>query len=1413
MLNIEPIDTAAFAEYLLKSVMLLERDKKRTDYYYKDDASLIPFENSFRIVGEGAKEFGVHGVDFSKGKEEKAIFLNLFHGIDPMDGKTKLVENANLKKDKLTEEDKKKFRKVGYDCCFSSNKPMSIAVMYARSINDKELEMKLVNIHRQAVAYALGEMEKNLTARSGAQGCVKEKNVKGFMMQVDHFDTRPTILHDENGKVILGEDGKPKTVTDPQLHTHTILANYGICEDGKVRALDGLSVVRQIHLGTALFRQKEAELLQQMGLKIVSHRQEDDYGQIKTMDFDMIGVSEEAKTEFSHRRSDIYEYMDEFGVSAQEAVLATRSDKELDYNLLEEEWRERMDTLTAKDRKWIDLEPNKFENQLDEVISDEAMLDLCQHLKHRVAITETDLRTTIAQCLTGHDNAIERTQETLERILNDEDLICSLKDPDELGNPQFCSMKIVQADLHIREYVMAKENSREHNLEPEAVAKAMAAFEAEKAAELKAPIKLSKEQRNAIKVATSSDLTVIAGRAGTGKSWSSRVIADSYKEAGYKVTAVSVANMASLNLQEEALIEGASAAKILYDYEAGKIKFTSKDVILFDEAGMTDILLLEKFVAIAEETGASLKLIGDTQQLSSVGCGNGLKIIEQCVNPKNMATLKDIQRQKEQKDRDIANEFYNMKTKEDSLRQYAALEKYGYVGITTNNDEAFKKIAQEYVDHPKPFKDKLVMASTNESVQQLNKAIQAKYIANGKIGKDPIRKIGVYRFHEGSPVRFTNSKRFDKDTKVINGTTGFVIPSQDGTLRVQLEDGKIVDIPEDFKSLHLNYATTINRAQGQSVEEKVWVAVDTSSFKSSLSLVSFTRAKRDIKFYGAEEEMEAMSRQMHLIDIESDAFLHLSEESRINALRKKGLTPFKIKENVKAASVAKLKKFLKDDTKKEIVLTSLSAKSRKHLREKWQLTFRKQLKNNQSLTIHSLQQETTEEHAMHNHEVDTEIQEALTLNTNPAPELINKKKLAEQGPFPWTPNTNYKFLNPVLEHYDLSVKALEDGNYDILFNKSPSVHIKKDRSIQFAEKALVQHHVYDIATQLAKSNHFDPSKPINISVSEKLANFSEAKQADAIRKMIEALQKGGIDIDMITISNEKHRKLLEEYRLTKAEDAITLDQTATTTPEATTQATMSADDLEDAMAQDQQRELEEAAKKRGQTVEEYLAEQDEMESRVDQLAEEKYQRDIENQEADFNREQDEMERESNIPETNDADPYEDLERASHEEVSELDRLKEVARQKAFVAVSTQSQEDAMAAIEAMAAVNAMEREQAMNTRENATDAVASTDGRSPIQSVEDAKAEARLKDEVASLYPSRGGMEGLDVNKATKTMQKTQANRPRKTVEQLQAEQDAKDLENARRLLANRTREGQTYTEAPASQEEVKARKKNKLGM
>lgn len=1045
MFKVIDIKTADYAEYILSDVAQLEQDGATLNYYSKNDSTAIPFENSFRYFGKGCEAFGLSG-DYS---DDKTAFIRMFKGLNPVD-ETPLVQNAG-----------KEDRRIGFDGTYSACKPLTLLLMKAQLEGNKELEATILKIHRESVAYALSEIEKNLTSRSGHRSKTIERNVKMFVFQADHFDTRP----DKNGTV------------DPQLHTHNVIMGYAMCQDGKVRAIEGASLNKQIDLSTANYRMKEAELLQAAGLSITSQRVNDDFGATKAMTFKVNGVSQNIVDAFSNRHDEIQKHKREHGVDGQTAALATRNGKggAVSYEVLREKWGGRLKDLEAIEPDGINPEAHK-ENALDAIPTDEQILDLTHRFKHRVCITEFDIQTVITQCYTGHPDAEAQIKATFQRIMTNEDLLCGLKPLDEIHNKQFCSMKLVEADLAIRGFVKRGATSHEHDLEAATVDREIEAFAERRG------YRMSPEQENAVRVATGAgQFSLIAGKAGTGKSTVQDCVVSAMRAGGAEVIGVSVSNSAAENLENEAGVKSYSAAKFLHDYDEGHLTITPKTVILFDEIGMTSLEMLARFTEIAEKHGSKIIGAGDQRQLSAVGTGgNALRCVEAVIDPSNRADLNDIRRQKRHEDKELAVGFYDLlgKGEEGSKRLYGQLDDAGYINEFKTTKAAIAELAKDYVDHPAPESEKLVMASMNETVEALNTQIQKRLIEKGSVGADPIKTIGAYTFHAGDSVMFGRSKKFGKTLKVINGTAGTVVASTDGTLQVRLTTGETVTIPDDFKSLSLRYARTIHRAQGQSINHCFTMIdgkQDVGGIKNALGLVQFTRMKESIKYYGEKKYLDHFKCHLHIIDKEAGAFELLDDKSRSN---------LKITKMVEHMNNIKSNK---KTTKEELKAASVES-------------------------VTEMLDKVEEQH-----------KNGVTLSQHQEEEDI--KNVSHR--------TQFSYLNDLFEKYNL--KGLDTGTgYDISFNEAKIIRVSENKDVSVSVASLATNHAYDVVGAMVKNKHFDKSKPIYISVNENISSFTPELQKQAIEKMLDSLIESGIDTNKIVITNEAHKKLIEAAKVKRA---------------------------------------------------------------------------------------------------------------------------------------------------------------------------------------------------------------------------------------------------------------------------------------
>lgn len=149
-------------------------------------------------------------------------------------------------------------------------------------------------------------------------------------------------------------------------------------------------------------------------------------------------------------------------------------------------------------------------------------------------------------------------------------------------------------------------------------------------------IELSEKQLEAIKCINDNNVSIITGGPGTGKTTIIKTVIDLYKEKGKKVALCAPTGRAAKRMEEATGNEAKTLHRLL---EIGKIKEEldleyidydvapiDADIIIVDEMSMVDIILMNYLVK-AIYLGTKLVLVGDVDQLASVGPGSVLKDI------------------------------------------------------------------------------------------------------------------------------------------------------------------------------------------------------------------------------------------------------------------------------------------------------------------------------------------------------------------------------------------------------------------------------------------------------------------------------------------------------------------------------------------------------------------------------------------------------------------------------------------------------------------------------------------------------------------------------------------------------------------------------------------------------------------
>ena len=333
-------------------------------------------------------------------------------------------------------------------------------------------------------------------------------------------------------------------------------------------------------------------------------------------------------------------------------------------------------------------------------------------------------------------------------------------------------------------------------------------------------LRTSGKQESAVRTAFLYNLSVITGSPGTGKTTVLKIILEVYRRIypDGKIVLMAPTGRASRRMAESTGFDGActmhSGLGLVSEEDEGsrtkKEDSLDADLVIVDEFSMVDMWLAGRFFS-ALKKGAKTVLVGDPDQLPSVGAGNVFKELIQCgLVP--VTVLDEIFRQA--KDSLIA---HNARFIHDGSTKLYYGNDFQFLPCGSQADAAAAIIDRycqeiegngiEHVQILSPFRTEGAASSDH-----LNAAIR-EIVNPFQSAEDEVR-IGPKTFRVGD--RIMQTKNTDK---VSNGDLGFIRYVEDTPegKRIGLdfgEDRSLEYSTEDLVNLDLAYATTIHKAMG-----------------------------------------------------------------------------------------------------------------------------------------------------------------------------------------------------------------------------------------------------------------------------------------------------------------------------------------------------------------------------------------------------------------------------------------------------------------------------------------------------------------------------------------------------------------------------------------------------------------------
>ncbi|CDE09944.1 helicase putative RecD/TraA family [Clostridium sp. CAG:354] len=404
-------------------------------------------------------------------------------------------------------------------------------------------------------------------------------------------------------------------------------------------------------------------------------------------------------------------------------------------------------------------------------------------------------------------------------------------------------------------------------------------------------INLSTKQEEAIQAINSNNVVIITGGPGTGKTTIIKNVIDIYKSHGKKVVLCAPTGRAAKRMTEMTGEEAKTLHRLL---EIGKIEKANEftimnyevapidaDVIIVDEASMVDIYLMN-YLLNGIYQGTKLILVGDTDQLPSVGPGSVLKDI---INSERIKTifLDEIFRQAAQS-KIIVNshkvndgEYFLEKEEQEGLK-----DDFFYIK-EKSQDIMLDQIISLCKGRLKNFGDYdfleniQILSPTKKGLlgtKELNKRLQEELNPSNDEKKE--KKVGEVIFREGDRVMQvknnydiywekgnTRSLTYENGTGIFNGELGKILKIDflNKQIKILFDDEKEAWYAfSDMDQIEHAYAITVHKAQGSEFDVVIMVVTQSSAMLLTRNLLytGLTRAKKLLILIGNDNVVKFM---------------------------------------------------------------------------------------------------------------------------------------------------------------------------------------------------------------------------------------------------------------------------------------------------------------------------------------------------------------------------------------------------------------------------------------------------------------------------------------------------------------------------------------------------------------------------